>query len=56
LPLLWRDDVIGWANVAAKGTVLISDCGFIAGHRPRERAFGRALEREVAAMRDFLGL
>lgn len=56
LPLLWRDKVIGWANLAATGAVLQSSLGFVAGHAPRDAAFRRALERELDDMRTFLGL
>src|SRR5688500_15996013 len=45
LPLLWRDRVIGWANVAWRGGELAADFGFVE-RRPTERAFARALDRE----------
>jgi hypothetical protein len=48
LPLLWRDRVIGWANIAED-----VELGFVNG-RPREREFSRALDAEVARMREFL--
>jgi uncharacterized protein len=54
LPLLWRDDVIGWANaVAANGTLQVT-AGF-AKTRPRGIAFRRALETEVAALATSIG-
>ena len=34
-PLLWRDAVIGWANVSAKDGVLDISCGYTAGSAPR---------------------
>jgi uncharacterized protein YcaQ len=55
LPMLWRDRVIGWANVSVKDSALRSDVGFAAS-RPRDRAFGRALDEELARLRVFLGL
>jgi uncharacterized protein YcaQ len=55
LPLLWRDRVIGWGNLAVKNGQLISDIGYVAGQPPRDRAFKRELEAELERMRLFLG-
>jgi uncharacterized protein len=55
LPLLWREQVIGWANVAVKNGVLAPEIGF-AGPRPREAGFGAALDEELQRLSDFLGL
>jgi hypothetical protein len=54
LPLLWRDAVIGWANLSVQGGRLAHEVGFVSGRAPRERAFGRELEGELEAMRRFL--
>jgi uncharacterized protein YcaQ len=54
LPILWREGVIGWANVKAKEGGLDVQLGFAAGRPPRERAFGRELDAEVERMRAFL--
>jgi uncharacterized protein YcaQ len=56
LPLLWRDEVIGWANVTVKDGVLASDTGYVAGRAPRERLFRRELDAELERMSAFLGL
>ena len=56
LPLLWRDEVIGWANVAVANEALVVDLGYVAGHPPRERAFKPALAAELMSMRAFLGV
>jgi uncharacterized protein YcaQ len=56
LPLLWRDRVIGWANLAVRGGRLTHEVGFVSGRAPREAAFGRALEEELDSMRRFLGV
>ena len=56
LPLLWRDQVIGWGNVAARGDKLQVDLGYVSGAAPREAGFGRALEDELARLRSFLAL
>jgi uncharacterized protein YcaQ len=55
LPLLWRDQVIGWGNLKIVGKQLQHELGFVNG-RPRDLQFERALEAELASMREFLGL
>ncbi len=54
LPLLWRDDVIGWANAASVDGTLRVSVGF-AKARPRGAAFRRALEAEAAALASAVG-
>jgi uncharacterized protein YcaQ len=54
LPLLWRDRVIGWANLAVKDGALSCDPGYIKGKHPNERAFARELEAELDRLRFFL--
>ena len=54
LPLLWRDRVIGWANLAVKGESLEADVGYVNRTRPRDRAFGRELDAELDRIRAFL--
>jgi uncharacterized protein YcaQ len=54
LPLLWRDDVIGWANAAKVNGTLRVTAGF-AKTRPRGPAFRRALEAEVDALATAVG-
>jgi uncharacterized protein len=54
LPLLWRDDVIGWANAASVDGTLRVSVGF-AKVRPRGAAFRRALEAEAAALAGAVG-
>ena len=56
MPLLWRDRVIGWGNLAVKDGELQSEFGYIASRPPRDRAFKRELEAELERMRIFLGL
>ena len=53
MPLLWGYDVIGWANVSADGGRLDADLGFV-GARPKDPAFRRGLDAELAAMKGFL--
>jgi uncharacterized protein YcaQ len=56
LPLLWRDRVIGWGNLAVQGGGLTSDIGYVVGKAPGERAFKRELDAELERMREFLGV
>lgn len=55
MPVLWRDEVIGWANARIEGGRLEVGIGY-AGQRPRAKAFRSAIEAEVEAMTAFLGL
>ncbi len=55
LPLLWRDRVIGWANLSVKNGELKSEFGYV-GTQPRDRAFKRELEEELDRMRVFLNI
>lgn len=48
LPMLWRDRIIGWANVGADVEI-----GFV-DKRPRGRDFRDALDREIARLAEFL--
>lgn len=54
LPLLFRDAVIGWANVGVDGEGLRTHFGYVGGRAPRARIFREALEREVERMRVFV--
>jgi uncharacterized protein len=54
LPMLWRDRVIGWANVTRKSGRLDVATGF-AGKEPRSPTFARHLEREIDALSRSLG-
>ena len=55
LPLLWRDRVIGWANIGVKNGKLTHAISYVAGEPPRERAFKDELAAELDQMRAFLG-
>ena len=55
LPLLWRDQVIGWANVSVNGASLRSDIGYVSSP-PRSRVFRRELDEELGRLGLFLGL
>jgi uncharacterized protein YcaQ len=56
LPLLWRDRVIGWANVGARAGALDPQFGYVAGAPPRSRAFRAELDDEISRLRTFLSL
>jgi hypothetical protein len=55
LPILWRDHIIGWANLSVKNGELKSEFGYIKSP-PHDRAFKRELDAELARMRTFLSL
>ena len=54
LPLLWRDRVIGWANVSWQNGALHSDVGYIGSRAPLDRRFTRALAAELQDLERFL--
>lgn len=55
LPLLWRDRVLGWANLSVKDGKLLSEFGYVKSP-PGDRAFKRELAAELDRMRAFLDL
>lgn len=55
MPLLWRDRVIGWANVALRNGSIECDIGYVTS-APRDRVFKRELDLELDRLRAFLGL
>ena len=54
MPVLWRDNIIGWANLSVKNGKLACDLGYINSATPRERAYKRALDEEIDRMKLFL--
>lgn len=56
LPLLWRNHVIGWANLEVRDGELHTDVGYVAARPPRGPLFRRELEAELDRMRAFLDL
>lgn len=56
LPLLWREQVIGWGNLSVADGLLISDIGYQSGRAPRDKAFRLGLAEELERMRAFLKL
>ena len=55
LPMLWRDQVIGWASAKVVAGELELELGFV-NARPKSKGFSRALEAETERLRTFLGL
>ncbi|HET6900562.1 MAG TPA: crosslink repair DNA glycosylase YcaQ family protein [Vicinamibacteria bacterium] len=55
MPMLWGEEIPGWANLKVVDGRLKHELGF-AGPRPRGRAFQRALDEALQEMREFLGL
>lgn len=54
MPLLWRDQVIGWGNLSVTEGRLQADIGYISCQAPKDKAFGQALDAELADMATFL--
>jgi uncharacterized protein YcaQ len=55
LPLLWREQVVGWANVGVRDGRLRPQVGFF-GPRLTDPSFAAALDDELHRLHDFLGL
>jgi uncharacterized protein YcaQ len=54
LPLLWRDEVIGWGNLSMPEGRLAASFGYITGRAPRDAAFRREMDAELERMEAFL--
>ncbi|HBN15255.1 MAG: cytoplasmic protein [Gammaproteobacteria bacterium] len=54
LPMLWRGQVIGWANAAIRDGQLVLEPGYVTGYSPRDTAFTSALEDEQTRLARFL--
>ena len=56
MPLLWRDRVIGWANLSLEKGRLKSEFGYVESRAPSDPSFKRELEAELDRMRFFLSI
>ena len=56
LPLLWRDRVIGWGNLAVDAGHLHATFGLVEPGPSRDPIYRRELDAEVHRMKTFLGL
>jgi uncharacterized protein YcaQ len=55
MPLLWRDQVIGWGNLTVKDGSLIANLGYVSAP-PNDPVFRRELEQELERLKVFLRL
>jgi len=53
LPMLWRDRVIGWANLSLSSGELHAELGYVSSS-PRDPGFRREIDRELDRIRFFL--
>jgi len=56
LPLLWRERVIGWGNLAVIDGELKTSFGYVDGRAPRDVSYRVGLQAELERMREFLGI
>lgn len=56
MPLLWRDRVIGWANLSVQDKALAHELGHVDSTPPRDPVFKHELQAELDRVRSFLGL
>lgn len=54
LPMLWRGEVLGWANLSVQNGRLRAEVGHVGGRAPRDAAYASALDDELARIEDFL--
>ena len=55
MPVLWGEQMLGWANLKVVDGQLQHELGF-AGPRPRGSAFRLALDKALERMQEFLAL
>lgn len=55
MPMLWRDQFVGWANASWQGDVLDVKLGFCNG-RPRDRRFRTEADAEAGRLEAFLAV
>lgn len=53
MPLLWREEMIGWVNASTKNGKLAVEAGFRNG-KPRDRDFATQFEAEITRLSAFL--
>ena len=56
MPLLWRDQVIGWGNLSVVNGQLRADMGYVSGQAPDDERYRPALDAELSAMAACLGV
>jgi uncharacterized protein len=55
MPVLWREQVVGWGNLSLADGRLQADMGYVTGQLPEDGGFRSALDAELNAMAVFLG-
>jgi hypothetical protein len=55
MPMLWGEQMLGWANLKVVDGQLQHELGFVGPH-PRGRAFQPTLDEALQQMQEFLGL
>jgi len=55
LPLLWREQIIGWGNLAVRDGQLQAQFGYRPRPEPKSRIYRRELTAELERFADFLG-
>jgi uncharacterized protein YcaQ len=56
MPVLWKTEIIGWANLKLEAGCLNAEFGYIEGSAPRESEYISALNNELSQLAKFLGL
>jgi uncharacterized protein YcaQ len=56
LPLLWRERIVGWANIAVRERRMQVEVGFVGRSLRDDAAFVAAMDDELHRMHRFLGL
>ena len=56
MPLLWRDEVIGWGNLSLEKGQLSAAFGYVSGQAPRDKLYKRELSNELEKVEIFLKL
>jgi len=54
LPLLWRDEVVGWGNLSVASGRLQASFGYASGRAPKDPPFRRELAAELGRIETFL--
>ena len=55
MPILWRNEVIGWANLSVKSNDLTTEFGYVKS-QPKDRSFKVELDAEIHRIKEFLGI
>ena len=56
MPLLWRDNAIGWANISVTTGTMHAGIGYVTGEAPTDPSYPDALHAELADLARFLGV